>query len=183
MSFSSFVKKAAPWITTAVGLAVPGAAPFANIAASLLSKGLNKTVAPTPDSISQAITEAMATPDQLAALKKIDDDFALQMKTLNIQSIEDFDKIAADDRASAREREEQVKDWMPRVLGLGIVGAFVIAVFLILTGHAKAESVIAGTLVGYLSAKAELVASYYFGSSAGSDRKTELLSQAPPIQK
>jgi|GEM_PF-4281121 len=38
------------------------------------------------------------------------------------------------------------------------------------------------TLIGYVSAKAEQVVSYYFGSSAGSSRKDALLAQAPPIK-
>ena len=42
--------------------------------------------------------------------------------------------------------------------------------------------VLAGTLVGHLSAKCEQVLAYYFGSSRSSDRKTELLAQAPAIR-
>jgi hypothetical protein len=181
MSFSSFAKKACPWIATAVSIAVPGAAPFANLAAKALSDGLGKDVKADPDSISSAITEAMASPDQLAKLKTIDDQFAAQMKALDIQNLDALTQIAEQDTASAREREESVRDWMPRFLGTGIVSAFLTAVFLILTGHAKADSVMAGTLIGYLSAKAEQVVVYYFGSSAGSERKTELLAQAPAI--
>jgi hypothetical protein len=32
-----------------------------------------------------------------------------------------------------------------------------------------------GTIVGYLAAKAEQVASYYFGSSVSSDKKTDAM--------
>jgi len=38
------------------------------------------------------------------------------------------------------------------------------------------EAAFAGTLIGYLAANAQQVISYYFGSSAGSDRKTELMA-------
>jgi hypothetical protein len=34
-----------------------------------------------------------------------------------------------------------------------------------------------GTLIGYASAKADQVVSYYFGSSAGSDRKNVLIDR------
>jgi len=50
-----------------------------------------------------------------------------------------------------------------------------------LLGAAKVDGALAGTLVGYLSAKAEQVLAYYFGSTAGSARKTELLAQSAPI--
>jgi len=35
-----------------------------------------------------------------------------------------------------------------------------------------------GTLIGYASAKADQVVSYYFGSSASSAKKTEAMSEA-----
>jgi len=42
--------------------------------------------------------------------------------------------------------------------------------------------VMAGTLIGYLSAKADQVLSFFFGSTAGSQRKTELLSKAESVK-
>ena len=36
----------------------------------------------------------------------------------------------------------------------------------------------AGAVIGYLSSEAKLILAYYFSSSSGSDRKTELLAQA-----
>ena len=184
MSFSSFAKKAAPWIVNAVGLAVPGAAPFTKIAANLLTSGLGKTVAADPTSISNAITEAMATPEQLAILKQIDDQFALQCKTLGIQSLEDFEKIAADDRASARNMEIQTRSWVPATLAifitLGFFGLLGLCAF-----HAApaGNDKVLDMMTGALGTAWIMVVTYYFGSSAGSDRKTELLAQAPAVQK
>ncbi len=37
---------------------------------------------------------------------------------------------------------------------------------------------LAGALVGYVSAKAEQVIAYYFGSSSGSEQKTEIMGKA-----
>lgn len=47
-----------------------------------------------------------------------------------------------------------------------------------LFGQVQADTVLAGTVIGYLSAKAEQVVAYYFGSTAGSAKKSELLAQA-----
>ena len=49
--------------------------------------------------------------------------------------------------------------------------------FSVLFGEITAESAIAGTVIGYLSAKAEQVTAYYFGSSAGSKAKTDLMAR------
>lgn len=83
------------------------------------------------------------------------------------------------DRDSARKREMEVKDGTPANLAYLIVGAF-IAVALFVVAHpyiwpgTKLEPEMlgmVGAVIGYLSAKAEQVASYYFGSSVGSQAK------------
>ena len=43
-----------------------------------------------------------------------------------------------------------------------------------LSGEAGA---VIGTLIGYVSAKAEQVIAYYFGSSAGSKAKTDIMAR------
>ena len=66
------------------------------------------------------------------------------------------------------------------ILAYVIVGSFVAMVGGALLGYAKVDSALAGTLVGYLSAKCEQVIGFYFGSSKGSEDKTLLLAQSTP---
>jgi uncharacterized membrane protein YeaQ/YmgE (transglycosylase-associated protein family) len=94
-----------------------------------------------------------------------------------------FAELEFKDRDSARNREVQAKDNTNRILAFVIISAFIGMVGATLMGWTKAETVLAGTLIGYLSAKAEQVLAYYFGSTSGSNRKTELLAQAPSIKK
>ena len=120
---------------------------------------------------------ASATPDQLLALKQADQDFAVRMRELDI----DLEKIAAGDRDSARRREAQVRDWMPRVLAFVVVAGFMATVFLVLLGLVDGMkdplmATTVGTLIGFVSAKAEQVIAYYFGSSSSSQQKTQLLA-------
>lgn len=68
-------------------------------------------------------------------------------------------------------------------LALMIVVTFLLTVGMTLFGLTKIDSVLTGTLMGYLSAKCEQVISFYFGSSAGSQRKDELLHQSTPVNK
>lgn len=179
MSVSSVLQKVTPWIATVANLApIPGA-PLIGMAAKALSTGLATTVKADPQAISDAITTAMANPDQLATLKKIDDDFAVQMKTIGFQELDDVLKLQASDLANARQREIVTHDWFPRVLAS-------VVVILALCGEAyyflhgappAAAPELIGRILGTLDAALMLVLSYYFGSSMGSDRKTELLAQ------
>ena len=117
-----------------------------------------------------------ATPEQLAALKRADNDFLVQMKQLDI----DLERISSDDRDSARRREATVKDLMPKILASLVVAGFLVTVFLVLTGYVEGMkdpmmATTVGTLIGYVSSKADQIIGYYFGSSASSAAKTSLL--------
>lgn len=128
-----------------------------------------------PDASDSELERALlgASPEQLAELKKVEADFAAQMKQLDV----DLERIAADDRASARQRESAVGSTLTSTLALIIIVGFFATVFLSLLGYAQIESALGGALIGYASAKAEQVVSYYFGSSAGSARKNDLLKR------
>lgn len=141
---------------------------------------LSNAVLGKPDAKPEEITAAVATmtPDQIAAVRAKDQEFSAKMKELDL----DADKLVFDDRASARTRESTVKDKTPRNLAYLVVGSFVAMVACELGGWGHVDSALAGTLIGYLSAKAEQVMSYYFGSSSSSDRKTELLAKAPAVK-
>src|SRR5581483_7097668 len=168
----NFLKKILPWIGAAATGNVPA---LVSMAANAVSGALGNKVDSSVDSIVSAVQGA--TPEQLVALKQAELDFQAKMQAMGFSHEEELAQIEVADRDSARAREISVRDFMPMVLGGGVVAGFIVATFLILTGHGKADSVMAGTLIGYLPAKAELVLAYYFGSSAGSDRKTELLAQ------
>ena len=160
--------KVAPMLATAFGGPLAGAATGAIISALGLA----------PDASKEAVAAAIAsaTPDQLLALKKADQDFTIAMGRLNL----DAAALEGKDRDSARQRETVVRDWMPRALGLGVVAAFIGVVAFVIGGYSHVDTVLAGTLIGYLSAKAEQVIAYYFGSSAGSQAKDRLLLNSVP---
>lgn len=142
------------------------------------------------------IKEDEVTPEKLNEILLHDNDFALKMKqaeqVFNIEAMkieteqmkEETQRLKAQlaDIQSARQREVSVKDNVNKILAYSVVGAFVALAAATLLGYAKVESALAGTLVGYISAKCEQVLSYYFGSSKGSAQKTELLSKKESIK-
>lgn len=87
------------------------------------------------------------------------------------------------DRANARAMQVADKSHTLTVLAYCIVGAFIAMVASTLLGYAKVDSVLAGTLVGYLSAKCEQVIAFYFGSSRSSQSKDVLLANSNPGPK
>lgn len=166
-----WLKKVVPWIGAAATGNVPA---LVSLAAKTVSEVVGKDVAPELDSISAAV--AGATPDQLLALKQADNDFEAKMRAMGFAHVEEIAKIQVSDLANARAREVSLKDKFVPVLATVVVASFIVAVLAILRGWGKVEAAFAGTLIGYLAANANQVVSYYFGSSAGSAAKNELLA-------
>ena len=158
----------APTLATAIG------GPLAGTATNFVLKALGLT----PDTSKQQLAASIvnATPEQLLALKQADNEFVEHMAQLQL----DTSKLMYDDIDSARKREASVKDYMPSMLGSIIVLGMMGTTFAVLGGYVKADSVLAGTMLGYLFSESKQVLAYYFGSSMGSDDKNELLLQAIP---
>lgn len=127
---------------------------------------------PTQEKIQSAIEQGTLTGEQIANLKELELKLQAEEKERGFR----YADLEFRDRDSARNREVQAKDNTNRILAFTIIGAFISMVGATLLGYAKVESVLAGTLVGYLSAKAEQVLAYYFGTTLGSREKTNLLA-------
>jgi len=166
MSFNwkELVGSVAPTIATALG------GPLAGVAVSKIANSLGLPEGSTEKAVSMALQTA--SPEILAQVQKADQEFALEMEKLGV----DLEKIAAGDRASAREMQKETKSkTVPILAGLTVAGFFGV-VFWVLTGKVSLESTLLGFVLGQVSAKAEQVYNYYFGSSAGSKDKTKRLS-------
>jgi hypothetical protein len=119
MGFTDVLRKAFPFISAAASLG----GPLGTMAAAAVGKalGMDRVPANSGDAIANAIAVAFANPEQRAALLKAEQDFQLQMAQLGYQHAEEIEAIAEKDRASARNREIQVKDWTPRILAFIVV--------------------------------------------------------------
>jgi hypothetical protein len=155
----------APMLATAVGGPLAGAATNAIIGALGLPQDT------PPEQVAAAVQNA--TPEQLLALKRAEQEFAVKMRELDVT----LEQLRFSDTANARAREIAVRDWMPRALGLMVVAAAISAVLMVLTGYARVEDALAGSMVQMLVNAALLVLGYYFGSSAGSAAKDAMLRQ------
>ena len=171
MNIGDVLKTLAPTVASAL------LGPLGGAAVSALG-GIFGISDATQEKIADVITSGRMTSDQVAQIK------ALELQYQNDEKERGFRyaELEFKDRDSARGREVQTKDSTNKILAYSIVGAFIAMVGAALLGYAKVESALAGTLVGYLSAKCEQVLAYYFGSSRGSEAKTDLLAKAQPVK-
>jgi len=160
------LQQIAPTIATALG------GPLAGLATKTLSNVLFGHEEGDAETIGAALQNA--TPDQLANVKKIDADFKVRMKELDI----DLERIAAGDRDSARKMQTATQDWVPRMLALLItVGFFGILVWMLMKGMPQTGTEALLMMLGALGTAWTGVINFYYGSSAGSKEKNSLLAQ------
>lgn len=162
------IRKVAPALGRALGLVgVPGATALAAVSQALLGK---------PDGTEAEVASRVANwqPADELALRTAEQKFAADM----VDKAVALERIAADDRANARQREVAAKDWTPRALAIAIFAAFFALMVLMLVHAIPASNerpfdILLGGLIAGVSA----VLSYYFGSSASSDTKTAILGR------
>ena len=161
--WKGIVKTIAPVLGTALG------GPLAGGATKMIADALLGDENASEEDIVKFMQGA--TPDQLTALKQVENDFKLKMKELDIKE----DELVFKDRDSARNREIKTKDFNVPVIAYITLAGFFGTVAFMLTMSPEVSAITA-TLVGYVSAKAEQVISYYFGSSAGSKEKNHIIN-------
>jgi hypothetical protein len=141
----------------------------------MATRAISEALLGKPDGSEQELAEAAAraTPEQLLALKQAEQDFAVKMRELDI----DLERIANEDRSSARNREVATRDWTPRVLaGLVTGGYFGVLFYMLKNGlpqHGGSEAML--VMLGTLGTAWGGIMAYYFGSSAGSKAKDEAM--------
>jgi hypothetical protein len=175
MDWMGLIKTVAPWIGTALGGPLGGMAVEA--AANALGIGEKTT---------EAVKNALAgvTPEQMLALKKADQDFALQMQSLGFKQIADLEAIAAADRKDARDMQKATRSPVPAILStLVTVGYFGILLGMMLDKLSVKDSQALLLMLGSLSTGWGMVMAFWFGTTRASEVKTELLAKSPAIQQ
>ncbi len=168
-NFGGLLGSVAPSIATALG------GPLAGMATKALSQALLGNEDGSEDDLQTALRTA--SPEQLATVKKIDADFKVQMKSLDI----DLAALAVDDRKSAREMQRETRDWLPRLLALFITGGYFGIIGWVLYGGLPMNgSEILLMLLGTLTAGWSGVMAFYFGASASDMTKDKMLYNSTP---
>jgi len=150
----NIVGAVAPTLGTALG------GPMGGMAANMIADVLG--VPNNPKAIEKAIQDA--TPEQMLELKKVEQDFELKMKELEVDV---FNLEVADGQDA---RKTFSKDWTARIVGVSVVGGFMGYIFLVTLQPPEQNSeALINLVLGYLGGLASAVISFYFGASNKAD--------------
>jgi len=169
-NWRALVGVVAPTLGTALG------GPLGGMAGAVIAKAVMGKEQATEAELSTAL--ANATPDQLLALKKADQDFATQMKSLDV----DIFKLETADVQSARSLFA-INVWPQSILSGLFVGGYFAILGIVVSGHVTIPVEIkdmATVLIGVMSASVTAIMSYWFGSSFGSREKSAMLAASVP---
>jgi len=156
----------APGIATALG------GPLAGLAVTAISKALGID----EKEVQSTIDQGKLTADQLASLKQAELELQKQANELGL----DFEKLATDDRKSARDMQSATKSSIPAILAIGVtVGFFGILIGLMTDNVTKSDALL--LMLGSLGTAWTAIISFYFGSSASSQNKDEMIHRSTPI--
>lgn len=174
MDFTTILKTICPWIATAIGGPLGGLA----LEAATSALGISDK---TTEGLKAAL--AGATAADMLALKKAEQDFQTNMVSLGFKNQADLEAIAAGDRASARDMQKSVRSWVPSALAILVTSGFVGILAGSMTGVLKiGDNQAMMLLLGSLTTGWGTVMAYYFGSTAGSAQKTDIIARAQPVK-
>ena len=161
----SWLEQVAPTIATALG------GPLAGLAVTAISKAIGIS----EDDVEKTMDAGKLSADQIAQLKIAEIEFQKSTQELGLN----FEKLAVDDRVSARNMQIATKSWIPGVLALGItVGFFGILIYMMAYAITPSNELL--VMLGSLGTAWTGVVGYYFGSTASSHVKDQMLYNSVP---
>jgi hypothetical protein len=158
-----WLKQIAPTIATAMG------GPLAGMAVSAISKAIGVDESKVGDLISNN----KLTADQIAQVKLAEIELQKQAQDLGLN----FEELAVDDRKSAREMQVATRSWVPPLLAASVTVGFFGILGMMLLGKVDSNNPAILMMLGSLGTAWTGIIAYYFGSSAGSQAKTEMLGK------
>jgi len=155
----------APTIATALG------GPLAGMAVSAVSKAIGCT----PEEVQNVISSGKLDATQVAAIQQAELELKKQAQEMNL----DFAKLSVEDRKSARDMQAVTRSFIPPLLAVGVTLGFFGILFGLMYGQIQHAPQI-DIMLGSLGTAWTGIIAFYFGSSASSQNKDQLLHQSTP---
>jgi len=159
--------KLVPTIATCLG------GPLAGLAVTAVSKALGID----EDKVQDVIDSGKLNAEQIASLKQAEIELQRQAQELGLN----FEQLAVQDRASARDLQKETKSVIPPVLSILVTIGF----FGILGGLMSGKIMTSDALMlmlGSLGTAWTGIIAFYFGSSASSQAKDKMIHNSTPIK-
>ena len=147
---------------------------MAGLAVTAVSKALGIDESKVNDTIQAGKLDA----DQITSIKQAEIELQSKAQELGLN----FETLAVQDRSSARDMQKSTNSYIPPVLSILVtVGFFGILVALML-GKVDSNNQALMIMLGSLGTAWTGIIAFYFGSSAGSQAKDQLLHQSTPTK-
>jgi membrane-bound ClpP family serine protease len=162
-----WLMKLVPTIATCLG------GPLAGLAVTAVSKALGID----EDKVQDVIDSGKLNADQIAGLKQAEIELQRQAQELGLN----FEQLAVQDRASARNMQTETKSIVPPLLSILVTVGF----FGILGGLMSGKIMTSDALMlmlGSLGTAWTGIIAFYFGSSASSQAKDQMIHNSTPLK-
>jgi membrane-bound ClpP family serine protease len=162
-----WLMKLVPTIATCLG------GPLAGLAVTAVSKALGID----EDKVQDVIDSGKLNADQIASLKQAEIELQRQAQELGLN----FEQLAVQDRASARDLQKETKSFIPPLLSVLVTIGF----FGILGGLMSGKIMTSDALMlmlGSLGTACTGIIAFYFGSSASSQAKDQMIHNSTPLK-
>jgi len=161
-----WLKMIAPTIATAIG------GPFGTMAYGIIAHELGIS----SDDAKATIESGKLTAEQIASVQLAEIALKAKAQELNLN----FEQLAVDDRKSARDMQSSTKSIVPSILALVVtLGFFGILGGLMFGVVQKSDALM--LMLGSLGTAWTGIVAFYFGSSASSQVKSEMLYNSKPV--
>jgi len=130
-----------------------------------------------PDKVNDTINSGKLTADQIASIQQAE--LALKAKAQELGL--NFEQLATQDRKSARDMQTATRSMIPPILAIMVTLGFFGILIGMMTGKVTSGEALM-IMLGSLGTAWTGIIAFYFGSSASSQNKDQLLHQSTPTK-
>jgi hypothetical protein len=164
-----WLSQIAPTIATCLG------GPLAGLAVTALSKAFGVG----EDQVQSMIESNKLSADQIAQIKVAEIELQKSAQELGLN----FEQLAVQDRSSAREMQTATQSVIPPILSILVTAGFFGILAYLMVRPADTTNTPLMIMLGSLGTAWTGIIAFYFGSSAGSQKKDQLLFNSTPSDK